>query len=285
MVTKLRSKISARLPKSVLPLVRRLDRRVMQAVRGLAARNRPGVVVMLHVGRCGSTVLANLLEQDPEIYWDGKLHRKGKMLYGDRLKGMDHKTWLGRQFTLSGARHYGFEFKILQDQYPAMAGLDLDTVLADCQALGVTHYILLVRRNTLRHVISHYASVNRGSWHFSKGDNIQQQQFELDLDAVTTGSAPGRSLTDYLSEVELAHDTVRQRLEGQRLLEISYEDDIDAQGAQFAYEKISRFLGTRPVEVVIRNRKANPFPMSSTLLNYDSLSQRLQGTEFEWMLE
>jgi hypothetical protein len=284
-MARFRSLISKRLPKPVLPYVRRLGRRFDQMVGAPRAHRRPGIVVMLHVGRCGSTVLANLLEQDPGIFWDGKLHRKARMLYGDRLREMDQDSWLRRQFTMSGDRFYGFEFKILEDQYPAMAGRTTPAFLDQCKALGVSHYILLVRRNTLRHVISHYASRNRGSWHFEGKDKARKQQFTLDLDHITTGSAPGRPLLQYLREVDTAHDTVRRALQGEALLEIGYETDIDEKGADFAYGRISRFLGCTPQPVTIRNRRANPFPMSETVENFDDLAALLTGTEFEWMLE
>ena len=34
---------------------------------------RRGNLVMFHVGRSGSTVLASLLQQHPDMYWDGEL--------------------------------------------------------------------------------------------------------------------------------------------------------------------------------------------------------------------
>ena len=198
---------------------------------------------------------------------------------------LDQEDWLRRQISISGDRLYGFEFKILQDQYPAMAGLTMLAFLEQCKAIGVTHYILLVRRNTLRHVISHYASKNRGAWHLQGQDKASPQRFTLDLESITTGSAPGRSLLAYLREVEEVHDMVRQKLGDQALLEVEYETDIDQKGADFAYQKICRFLRLKSEVVTIRNRRANPFPMSDTVLNYDAIVQMLTGTEFEWMLE
>jgi hypothetical protein len=284
-MTQFRSKISAHLPKALRPYLGRLRRRVDQIRGQPRAGRRRGVVLMLHVGRCGSTVLANMLAQDPEIYWDAKLHRKAQSLYGDSLKKMNHKAWLARQFSISGDRFYGFEFKILQDHYPDMAGLNLAEFLGHCRDIGVTHYILLVRRNTLRHVISHYASRNRGKWHFDVNETSQAQRFPLDLDNITTGSGAGRPLETYMRQVDAAHAEVRDILQGEQLLEIDYETDIDEMGAGFAYEKICRFLGKTPREVTIRIRKANPFPISSTLTNYNDLVARLEGTEFAWMLK
>ena len=240
---------------------------------------------MLHVGRCGSTVLANLLDQNPEIYWDAKLHRKAHELYGDDIKSLDYAMWTKRQFLISGDKYYGFEFKILQDQYPAILGTTTRQFLEQCKLIGVTHYILLKRRNTLRHIVSNYASINRKSWHISNTDSVQLQQFTIDINEISTGSAPGRSLVEYLQEVESTHNEVKEILNDQKILEIEYESDIDKNGAEFAYKKVCEYLNIEPVEVEVKNIRANPFPMSATVRNYDEITEKLKGTNFEWMLE
>lgn len=283
-MNQLRSRLSALMPKGMVPFGRRQMRRLDQAIGLPFAANRPGVVAMLHVGRCGSTVLANLLAQHPKIYWDGKLHRKAHMLYGPAVRDFDTADWTRRQFSISGGRYYGFEFKILQDQYPAILGTTTGDFLRDCAAIGVTHYILLVRRNTLRHVVSHYASRNRGSWHASQAGTTRRQDFDLDISDITTGSAPGRPLLAYLQEVDDAHAAVRAQLQGRNLLEIEYEADINDQGAQHAYETTCAFLDLAPTPAEVRNVKVNPFPLRDVLRNYDAVATALAGTKFDWML-
>ncbi|WP_299964521.1 hypothetical protein [uncultured Roseobacter sp.] len=280
---KFRSRISGLLPRRVLPFFKRQVRQ-FDRLRGLpAARNRPGVVLMLHVGRCGSTVLANLLGQNPDVYWDGKLPRKAKQLYGDSVRKFDYAAWTKAQFAISGDRFYGFEFKILADQYPAVFGTNTAEFLSACQRIGVTHYILLTRRNTLRHVVSHYASKSRGNWHAGAGETVKKKEFTLDIDGITTGGAPGRPIVEYLQEVETAHDQVRSLLADQPFLEIEYERDIDAGGAEQAYGQICSFLGIEPGEVHIQNRKMNPFPLDTVLINYGEVAEALAGTKFAWM--
>ena len=280
---KLRSGIKRLVPRSLRPLAKR-QIRLLDRLRGrIAARNRPGVVLMLHVGRCGSTVLANLLAQNPRVYWDGKLPRKAHQLYGGGIGELDHARWIQDQFAISGDRYYGFEFKILADQYPAIFGTTTAPFLADCHRIGVTHYILLTRRNTLRHVVSHYASKSRGNWHAATGATVQKKDFTLDIGDITTGRAPGRPLATYLGEVDAAHAEVRHLLSGENFLEIEYERDIDTEGAEIAYERICTFLGIAPGAVEIQNRKMNPFPLRSVLVNYDEVDRALAGTEFAWM--
>lgn len=240
---------------------------------------------MFHVGRCGSSVLAELIRQDPAVYWDAKLHRKARFLYRDRFKEMDQRRWLKRQFRQSGSRYYGFEFKCLEDQYPAMAGTTMGQFLDDCQAVGVSHYILLVRRNTLRHVVSHYVSIERGSWHLAKGGKAKKVAVDLDLDNITTGSGSGREIVEYFEEVDAAHNLVRQRVAPEQLLELSYEADIDQEGPAFAYARISDFLGIECNSVSIEHVKTNPFSIEQAVRNYDELARRLERSRFAWMLE
>lgn len=284
-MNKLRSTSSSLMPKMLVPFGRR-QMRVFDQVTGYPfSHKRPGVVAMLHVGRCGSTVLANLLAQNARIYWDGKLHRKAYMLYGDAMRRFDMARWTRRQFAISGSRYYGFEFKILADQYPAILGTTTRDFLHDCEEMGVTHYILLVRRNTLRHVVSHYASRNRGSWHASAADSVRRKDFTLDITDITTGSAPGRPLIDYLQEVDDMHEEARALTRAHKFLEIEYEADINDQGAQYAYNKICNFLEVAPGEAEVKNVKLNPFPLRDILRNYDEVADALRGTKFEWMTE
>lgn len=273
------------MPSGILPFARR-QIRVLDQLRGYpASARRPGVVLMLHVGRCGSTVLANLLMQNPTVFWDGKLHRKALGLYGQRVKDLDIARWTQRQFSISGSRFYGFEFKILADQYSAILGTTTPDFLDICKQIGVTHYILLIRRNTLRHVVSHYASRNRGAWHASTADAVQARKFHLDTTDITTGTAPGRPLLDYLQEVDDAHADIRRLLNDQPFLEIEYETDIDGNGAEYAYHKVCDFLDIEPGAVSVRNVKVNPFPMDDVLENYAEVAGLLEGTEFAWMAE
>ncbi|WP_299681749.1 hypothetical protein [uncultured Roseobacter sp.] len=280
---KLRSRFAQLVPSKLRPLLKRQIRR-FDRLRGLSgARNRPGVVLMLHVGRCGSTVLANLLAQNDQVHWDGKLPRKALQLYGEGVRDIDHTRWIAEQFAISGDRFYGFEFKILADQYPSIFGTSTADFLRACREIGVTHYILLARRNTLRHVVSHYASKSRGNWHANTAEAVQKKVFSLDIDAISTGQAPGRPLLEYLAEVDAAHAEVRALLAGENFLELEYERDIDAAGAETAYARVCAFLGIPPGAVEIRNRKMNPFPLDNVLENYDAVERALAGTDFAWM--
>ena len=86
-------KIRNMLPDPVECYCIRIYRRVLQFKGYPFSRRRPGVVIMLHIGRCGSTVLANMLDQNPNIFWDGKTARRAHEIYGDSVKTLDISTW------------------------------------------------------------------------------------------------------------------------------------------------------------------------------------------------
>jgi len=240
---------------------------------------------MLHVGRCGSTVLADMLGQHPRIYWDGKIHRAAQQMYGKDLRNFDYRAWTRNQFAMSGDRYYGFEFKILADQYPATLGVNLPEFLDACRSMDVTHYLILRRRNTLKHVVSHYASIARGGkWHVPAGGQTAICRFALDLEHVRTGSSSGKRLVEYLEEVDVAHDELARHLAGEQVLEIDYESDIERSGPQRAFGRTCEFLSIPLETVAVRNEKVNPYGMRETLENFAEVECALGGTRFEWML-
>ena len=82
-------KVRNLMPEAVESYSIRTYRRILQLKGYLSSRKRPGVVIMLHIGRCGSTVLANMLAQNSNVYWDGKTARKVHETYGDSVKTLD----------------------------------------------------------------------------------------------------------------------------------------------------------------------------------------------------
>jgi LPS sulfotransferase NodH len=265
----------------------RIYRRVLQFKGYPFSRRRPGVVVMLHIGRCGSTVLANMLDQNPNIFWDGKTARRAHEIYGDSVKTLDISTWFKRQFSISGSRYYGFEFKMLRDQYVRIFDITVPEFLGICKSIGVTHFILLYRGNTLNQAISHYSGLSNKVWHISpdSGKRASRKSFSIDFEHVTTGSGEGLPLPEYLRDIENTKDEIREILQDQNILELEYESDILEGGPMTAYQKICGFLKVPAGEVFVKNKKVLVLPPSEAVENYGDAVRALSGTEFEWMLD
>lgn len=45
------------------------------ALKYMASPLRSGNIVMFHIGRSGSTVLGDLLDQHSSVYWDGEIYQ------------------------------------------------------------------------------------------------------------------------------------------------------------------------------------------------------------------
>ena len=243
--------------------------------------------MMLHIGRCGSTVLANMLKQNPGVYWDGKTARQAHELYGDGVRDLDISDWFERQFSISGSRYYGFEFKMLRDQYASIFDKSVAEFLQLFKSIGVTHFILLYRGNTLNQAISHYSGLNNAVWHLSpdSGQQASKKSFSIDFDHVTTGSGQGLPLKDYLRDIEDTKDEIRHILQHDKLLELEYERDILESGPLMAYEKVCNFLQIPGGNVFVKNKKVLALPPSEAVENYADAVSALAGTEFEWMLD
>ena len=265
----------------------RIYRRLLQLKGYPFSNKRPGVVIMLHIGRCGSTVLANILDQNQEIFWDGKTARKAHELYGASVKSLDISTWFKKQFSISGFRYYGFEFKILSDQYASIFDITVPEFLEICKSIGVTHFVLLYRRNTLNQAISHYSGLANKVWHISSssGKQASSKSFSIDFEHVTTGSGKGMPLPDYLRDIESTKDEIRKNLSGQNILELEYELDILENSPMVAYQKVCDFLKIPAGEVIVKNKKVLAKSPSNTVENYGDAVRALTGTEFEWMLD
>ena len=245
------------------------------------------LVAMLHIGRCGSTVLANMLKQNPAIYWDGKTARKAHEIYGESVVGLDIDRWFKAQFRISGSRFYGFEFKILKDQYVTIFDKSVPDFLETCRSIGVTHFILLYRNNTLNQAISHYSGINNKVWHITSnsGKPASSSSFSIDFEHVTTGSGSGLPLPEYLRDIENTKLEIREMLQDEKMLELDYEGDILEQGPMLAYQKICDFLQVPAGDVYVQNKKVLARSPSKTVENYGDAVKALTGTEFEWMLD
>lgn len=285
-MTSLRTRVRAALPTPCRRLVGRALRRGRQ-LKGLpASRHRRGVVLMLHVGRCGSTVLADMLGRHPEICWDGKLPRFGRALHGaDAMRRMDHLTWIRRQYAISGRRYYGFEFKMMDYQYPAILGTTGTEFVEAGESLDITHYILLQRRNAVHQLVSDGTSRARRSWHARDHGDLANPRIRIDLEKVTALEAPGLPLLDHLEDLDRVHLAMRRALRDRRLLELEYEKDILESGPEAAFGKVCDFLEVTRIDAKPSYRKINPTRPEECVENWTELQSALRGTRFEWMVE
>lgn len=86
-------------------------------------------VVMLHIGRCGSTVLGSTLNQHPAIQWENEIFVP---LLHEKQAGRPIPSMPEALAQVAARRTRPFqvvEVKFLDDQHPSIFGLSLEEML------------------------------------------------------------------------------------------------------------------------------------------------------------
>lgn len=231
---------------------------------------------MFHVGRSGSTVLADQLSQHPGLSWgnelfDPKLHR---------LDAASALRLLDRRMARAGGRLFGFEVKFY---HLAAAGLDAAGLLAALDQRGFGRFVLLRRRNLLRKVVSSLVARQSGRWHLPLDRAPELRPVRIDL-AATRIDGTTAPLLAILARYEAGFRELAPWLRGREVLELHYEEDISGDPGS-AYRRTAAFLGLPPHPAAVRLRPTTPWPLAAVVENFDELSAHLAGTPYEWMLE
>ena len=161
--------------------------------------------------------------------------------------------------------------------------MELETYVARLRDLGVDHYVLLERRNTLRKVLSSAIGKAGGRMHQSPLERPVLRPITLPVNEISIDkrTAP---LMEFLRDYDRNRKDLENALSGESLLRLTYEEDI-LPDARVGYARFVRHLGLMPRRTTVRFGRTNPFPVREMLENFDEVHAALAGTEFEWMLE
>lgn len=254
-----------------------------QARRQQRQGNRVANIAMLHAGRCGSSVLADMLHQHTQLHWRGEPFESMTPGY----YGMNAKyralCRLSEEMWARDTPYYGCDLKYLPEQHlrPELANLNADDCVQLLQRLGTTHYILLNRRNHLRRAVSATIGRTTGQW-AAVAEAPKATAVHLDPEAfISYGES--MSLTKYFRALDERYAQFSRLLAGQNLLELVYESDIQTD-PQLAYVKTCDFLDLPPQPVDVRLRKQNLKPLGELILNFSEIKEYLATTEYQWML-
>ncbi len=270
--------------------------------RAIARRTRskkfPVNICMLHSGRCGSTVLASMLNQHSEIHWAGEIFQYKSLGKKNRKNIKKHngvKTIITHQRDSCTERFFGFETKILPEQHMGAhrINLTLKEYLSLLQELAFSKIIVLKRKNILRQAISAIIGEQRGFWHISlakKTENITVNETVIDINHIfgqgsyLFGGRPV-SLVQYLRHIKEHHkilESIKPTID--RALHLAYEEDIQYD-PHMGYRKICEFISANPESPDILLKSVNPYPLSELVVNFDEVKAHLKATEFEWMTD
>ena len=132
---------------SVLSQTIRRSRRLLGGIRtaGVGAAKiplsilRPGSVAMFHIGRSGSIVLGDMLNQHPRVVWDREIYAPRRLGWEEETAmkpgdlTVDPAKLLRRRMALAGKRYYGFEAKFFHLE---LAGVGLSDYIEQLPGLA-----------------------------------------------------------------------------------------------------------------------------------------------------
>jgi hypothetical protein len=241
-------------------------------------------IAMFHTGRCGSTVLANLINQNYRIFWDGEVYEK----YRKSSLPVRHITSdlikIIKLRSLFVGRFYGFEVKLNQDENDIYVQInsDLKKFIRKLYELGFTHFIILSRRNYLRQIVSGAIGFETRKWQLSHLEKPKLTRLKLDLENVPYGY-DSKSLLTRFREFDTTYNLLNDLLVDQNILRLTYEEDI-LKDPKIGYERVCNFLGVNGIKVTVNSARMNPFNLSEIIANFREVEGRLTGTRYQWML-
>ena len=242
-------------------------------IKSLRLRKGERNVLMIHAGRSGSRVLGLQLQQNTNISWDHELLNKNRVArpvreFGENFNRVTYAELCSYQSTKPC---YGFEIKPKH-----FRELDLDPVafIQSLQQRNFGHFIFLTRGNGLRRLISTRVKAKTQKGHYKLHQEPALTVIKLDPDKVLRR----------LKSMKHEFDTIRSAVQGQKILDVSYENHIE-NDPSVAYRMVCEFLEYEAEPTRIQLRKSNPFPMSTLVSNYEAIKSKLKKTEFAWMLE
>ncbi|MBE9062855.1 hypothetical protein [cf. Phormidesmis sp. LEGE 11477] len=245
-----------------------------------------GQVAMLHYGRCGSSVLCDLLGQHPDIFWDAEVFER---MFRKQLREArfirDPMLLLRLRMALAGKRYYGFETKCHPAYHLSAPVLNTSSssYIASLKQMGYGYFIILKRQNYLRQQVSEEVGRQKGGvWHQPAGAAALLQQVTIDIDCVRFGGYRV-ALLDSFIERDRRYAELASLLTAERTLWLTYEDHILPDPVK-GYQQACEFVGITPREVTIECSRTNPFPLKDIIQNFAEVEAHLQNTDYEWML-
>ena len=246
--------------------------------------SRPANIAMFHIGRCGSTVLGDMLDQHPGVYWDGEVYEP-HIENATRCNQDIHEALrepvqiLKKRIPRSGKRIYGFEIKFY---HLKLAGISLREYVGHLKIMGFNHFVLLDRKNSLKKIVSSLVAHEKKQYHQPTFKTAQLSQIRMDVNNVGIDN-DSKPLVSFLQDYENDIRELTTILDDTNLLRLSYEEDISG-SPKTGYAKVCDFLNLKEHPVKVKYGRTNPFGLREMISNFEDVEEALLGTQFEWML-
>jgi hypothetical protein len=238
------------------------------------------LIVTFHIGRSGSTVLGDLLDQHPAIRWLGEIEEWDTYRTRNAAPGAGSELTrrVREQGSGGGKPLIGVEAKFYHLHRHQVS---LPTFIDELLELGARHFIVLRRRNFLRKVVSSLAARERHRWTARPGESLAPVRLRMDPERVRI-DGDDKSLLEYFEDWDAAFDELDALIPGNELLRLFYEDDI-AEDPRRGYARVCAHVGLEPQRPDIRYVRVNPQPLRDLVINLDEVQSALASTPYAWM--
>jgi hypothetical protein len=242
---------------------------------------------ILHIGRCGSTVLSSLLNQQEGVRNAGEVleqqyekHRAQNPMVSpwDFLMEIAGR----RQESL---RAFSIELKCVSGTHLDQVDPDPDRALARLAGLGIDRFVLLHRSNLLDRILSQRVAIVRGSYVRKEGDDTPPTTVKLNIRQVFLGKR-AYGLPEAIDALQADVLRLRESLvkSGYDFIELDYDGDINPDPL-IGLKKIADFVGFPVTSRNVVLRKVVTAPKSEVITNMDEVRAALAGTGHEWMAD
>ena len=243
--------------------------------------------MMLHNGRCGSTVVGNLLAQNPNIYWASELYEP--MFAKWKEENQQEFAYLAKEpivenpmeilkSSMNEATNPYYGFVIKPSQF-FLVNSSATKFLNQSFLLNFIYFILIRRKNSLRQIVSAKVARKKNIWH------IKKKEFNKTITKLEKIHLPvkqPRPLVGRIKDIEIQMQESENLLLSKNVLNLTYEDDIE-QDPQSAYHSICKFVNMEATKASVTLSKTNPFPLKDVIENFAEVKATLHNTPYEWM--
>lgn len=249
-------------------------------------------ITMFHIGRCGSTVLGNMLDEEPTLFWDSealdpridRVHRMPELLERERFDRKAFDREVRRRFVNAGKRRYGVEFK--HEQINLYGIRDPNEARDILKSAGFGVFVSLIRKNVLRQLVSTLRGIAIGNMHINAGDKKGLNMKPIDLDPAGFRVRNGQKiepLEAHLDRRERSLEWLKEAA-GDDALHLEFETHV-LKDPRVGYELLCKHIGIEARDQAPSLTRTNPQPVDQLLADPKAWRDRLKGTRFEWMMD
>lgn len=246
----------------------------------------PKVYAILHIGRCGSTVLSTLLNQQEGVRNVGEVLEQQYQKHHAQDPSLTPLAFVASTIRRASEKLQAFslELKCVSGTHLDQIDPAVDGALARLAEIGIDRFVLLHRSNLLDRIISQRVAAVRGSYVRLDGDGVPPPALKLSTRQIFLGKR-AFTLLDALDELQADVQRIRDGLErsGHPFMELDYDQDINPDPI-VALRKVADFIGFPVTNRDVSLKKVVTVPKRDFVTNLDEVRTVLVGTRYEWML-